>query len=74
MNNLKTYILYVVMPDEASGEVFDHALQSHGLETVVMGCTELPIAIQKYADPEATAGLTLIDPATEVARMLTNKI
>jgi aspartate racemase len=52
----------------ASFEAVAHALaQRHGCATLVMGCTEIPLALQ--AGP-STAGLRLVDPAQLIARAL----
>lgn len=48
--------------------LFDQ-LQQLGIEKVVLGCTELPIAFG-YASEEEKSGLMLIDPAVAVAEML----
>lgn len=45
-------------------------LRRTGIKDVVLGCTELPIAFGKFINQEDTKGLTLIDPAVSLSRML----
>lgn len=42
-------------------------LKEVGVKTAILGCTELPIAVERYADGEDREGLALINPAQAVA-------
>lgn len=45
-------------------------LKENGLTQMIMGCTELPIAIKDYATPTDKRGMEFIDPAEAVAKMI----
>jgi len=45
-------------------------LKNAGIHQAIMGCTELPIAVESYANPGNKKGITLIDPAQLLAEMV----
>ena len=47
--------------------------QRHGLRTLVLGCTEIPLALSEVLLPATGQKLRLLDPAVELARALAQR-
>ena len=47
--------------------------QRHGLSTLVLGCTEIPLALHEAKLPATSQKLRLLDPAVELARALAQR-